>query len=792
LGGAEAFVALVVDGELAEVAAGVDWTAAELTSTLLNDPAVFVSPNGQVGFADPAPAPRGEVALDPVSVQAPTANIWTLHSQPAAALTIFLDFDGHVTRGTLFNTHGDSDPSNDVAAIASAPFDRDGKPGSLSAAEAAEIEAVWQIVAEDYAPFNVDVTTEDPGAGALEYSGDGDTEYGTRIVISPTDEWVGKKYGGVAYVGSFKWNTPAFVFSGNLATFKSVGDAASHEAGHALGLAHDGTPQGGYYTGHDAWGTIMGNSYTRELAQWSKGEYTGANNPEDDVAMLAASLGYRNDDHGNTTATATLLSGTGAAAGFVGAGDPADVFVVDVVGGGIDARVTPVSTVTNLFAAITIRNSAGTVVAENTPGAVASATTGYGNHPIDWAARATALVPDGRYTVEVRPAGLGTPSTGFSTYGSNGGFVLALVVGADVRPPIAGQVRFTPIQPVRLADTRSGAGGGLRLAAEGVLRVPVAGTNGLPSDVTAAALNVTAVGPETDGFLSVFPCSEVTPTTSTLNFAAARDIANSTIATLAADGSVCVYSSAATDVIVDITGWFSPRAATAMSVTASLRAADTRSGVGGSGRLTAGGVLTLAAADVGVSAVGLNVTAVGADQAGFLTVYPCGTALPVASTVNYAAGEARPNNTIVAVAPGGLVCVFSSSDVDVIVDVTALFSAAGQLEYVPTQPNRLIDTRASGPVAAGGEIAFDVPSPGVNPGAVSVNVTATGHDVDGFSTAFGCDTGVPNASTINQRVGEADANGAIVPIGAGSTGCVFTSSETNLIVDLNGWWVPAG
>jgi hypothetical protein len=75
---------------------------------------------------------------------------------------------------------------------------------------------------------------------------------------------------------------------------------------------------------------------------------------------------------------------------------------------------------------------------------------------------------------------------------------------------------------------------------------------------------------------------------------------------------------------------------------------------------------------------------------------------------------------------------------------------------------------------------------------VSVNVTATGQTADGFSTVFGCGTSVPEASTLNQRVGEANANGAIVPVGAGPAGCVFTSSATNLIVDLNGWWLPAG
>jgi hypothetical protein len=652
-------------------------------------------------------------------------------------------------------------------------------------------------VAEDFAPFNVDVTTEDPGTAALKYSGGGDAEYGTRIVISPTDAWYGDGYGGVAYVGSFKSShTPAFVFSDNLGSYKSIGDASSHESGHTFGLHHDGAPQKTYYSGHGAWGPIMGSSYSRELAQWSKGEYTGADNAsEDDLAEIAEVLGFRYDDHGDITPTATQLAGSGETSGFVGANDPVDVFTLDVPAGGIDARVTPLSTVSNLFVALTIRNAAGAIVATDTPtSVVTSGLVGNGRRPIDWAAHATAVVPVGRYTVEVRPAGLGTSSTGFSTYGSHGGYRLAIAVGEEYPPPapaLPGQVRLTPIQPVRLADTRSGQGGSVRLGVDGVLIVQVAGTAVVPADVTAAALNVTAVGPDRGGFLTVFPCSGTVPTTSTVNFAAGRDIANSTIATLDVNGNVCVYSSAATDVIVDVTAWFSPGAAAGMSANAPRRVADTRSGLGGSGRMSAGSVLAVTTGDVGASAVALNVTAVSADAAGFLTVYPCATAPPVTSNVNFAAGEVRPNNTIVAVAPGGIVCVYSSAAVDVIVDVTAAFSPGGQLEYLPAAPQRLIDTRSTGRVAAGGELAFGVPSPGVTPQAVSVNVTATGHDTDGFTTTFACGTSVPEASTLNQRVGESDANGAIVPAGASATGCVFTSSATNLIVDLNGWWVPA-
>jgi hypothetical protein len=452
-----------------------------------------------------------------------------------------------------------------------------------------------------------------------------------------TDGWFAEGYGGVAYIGSFKSeNTPAFVFSDNLGSFKSIGDASSHEAGHTLSLRHDGTSERTYYSGHGGWGPIMGTSYSRLLAQWSRGEYDDASNDEHDVTELAERLGRRLDDHGDTSPTATLLGGTGETAGFIGAEDPVDVFVVDVVAGEINARVTPASSVSNLFASVTIRDTAGVVVAEHIPTAVTTKAEP-ATRPIDWAASATAVVPDGRYTVEVRPGGLGTPSTGFSTYGSRGAYVLTVALGSGSPPPSSGhpgQVRLTPIEPVRLADTRSEFGGTPRLAADGVLRVAVAGTPGVPADVTAAALNVTAVGPDTGGFLTVYPCTATVPTTSTVNFAAGRDIANSTIANLAADGSVCVYSSSAANVIVDITGLaLGERRHTHVAGTpASDRRHPLRS------RRIA-------------SSLGRRCP----DDRG------CGTTVPDASTLNQRVGEANANGAIVPVGDGATGCVYTSS-----------------------------------------------------------------------------------------------------------------------------------
>ncbi|MHC4259890.1 MAG: hypothetical protein ACYSTF_05715, partial [Planctomycetota bacterium] len=138
----------------------------------------------------------------------PYNQTFLLHSQPGATKVIYLDFDGHTTTGTIWNGGG---------TVVSLPYDIDNDTSSFSNAELDRIQNIWARVAEDFIIYNVDVTTEDPGVEALRRSNSGDEYYGIRAVISPSSSWFGH-YGGVAYVGSFNWNsdTPTFIFSDNL------------------------------------------------------------------------------------------------------------------------------------------------------------------------------------------------------------------------------------------------------------------------------------------------------------------------------------------------------------------------------------------------------------------------------------------------------------------------------------------------------------------------------------------------------------------------------------------------
>ncbi|MFM7101916.1 MAG: hypothetical protein ACKO3N_12180, partial [Verrucomicrobiota bacterium] len=275
-----------------------------------SDASLRVDGGGRLHYVEPAAgnAAPAEPALQPEPL-APLADTFKLHSKPGASRIIYLDFDGHTLTGTAWNA-GKADP------IIAPAFSIDGDATTFNSTELTRIQYIWQRVAEDYAPFDVDVTTELTSESQITRSSSSDTVYGTRVLISPISTAVGfGSSGGVAYVGIYAnvgdYYKPALVFPENLGpnVESYIAEAISHEAGHNLNLNHDGriSPQEGYYQGQGSWAPIMGVGYYKTLVQWSKGEYTSANNTQDDLAIIAGFLGYRADDHGNTAGTATYL-----------------------------------------------------------------------------------------------------------------------------------------------------------------------------------------------------------------------------------------------------------------------------------------------------------------------------------------------------------------------------------------------------------------------------------------------------------------------------------------------------
>ncbi len=771
-------------GTLDDVAAEAGFEPNDLVEELIDDPSLFLTDAGLLGYADAQTLQANVGQASALTTQAVPADVFALSSRPTATRVIYLDFNGHVTNDAAWS------PS----PIESGAFDLDGSPDTFSTAERGAIFEIWQRVTEDFVPYDVNVTTADPGVEALRRTSTIDAAFGQRVVISPTN-WYAPESScgpgqsctlGIALVGVFDRNTdtPAFVFTADVPV-RTIAEAVSHEAGHTFGLNHDATASSTYYNGHGVWAPIMGRGTdpAKPFTQWSKGEYAGANNTQDDLDLIGSLTGFRPDDHGGAPERATVVSSSSNTDGVIGATGDRDVFAVDVGAGNLAVTLRPppgAERWTNLLARLVVRDSAGAVLATQAPSV-----------PSSWTIAINLPVAAGRYTLEVEPIGWLDASSGFTTYGSLGAYQLSVAANPGAAPAPARPSTFTPITPARLIDTRSRIGGfGLVNAGR---QVVVQVTNGVtvPADATAAVVSIVAVDPSAPGFLTAYPCSDALPDTSTLNYVGRQTVANSTIAALSSAGQLCVWTYATTDILVDITGWIGPSGSSRLTPIGPTRVVDTRSALGG-GRLGAGATMAVDVNGVvpaGSTAVALNVTAVNASTSAFLTAFPCNGAIPDTSTVNYVAGEARPNNTIVGLV-GGRVCIYSYAETEVLVDLVGSFGPTG-LAYQATAPVRVLDTRSGPPLGAGGAIAYSVAAPalgGTRPGAAFVNVTAANHIVPGYVTTYDC--GVRrDTSTLNQRVGQGTANGAIVPL-SGLQSCLWTYGGGDLIVDLNGWWVP--
>jgi hypothetical protein len=321
---------------------------------------------------------------------APLSSIPVLNSLLGASASLYLDFDGHF------------EPQwGGYSNVTSPAFDQDGDATTFSVAELGAIDQIWQFVAEDYAPFNINVTTVLPPSFA-----DG---VAMRVAIGGTGAWTGGLYGGLTYVNTFtNWivNT-SFVFPKNLANgyARYTADAVSHEAGHAFGLQHQSQYSGttkvaDYYAGPgDGRAPLMGYSYGAARSLWWYGTSIYSTIFQDDLAVLSRvqnRFGYRADDHGNTATTATPLAVSGTqvgGAGIIEKTSDLDVFSVTTGAGTISLTVDVPAGINNLDARLELRDATGTALI-----ASAAPSTSFG-------ATVTATVAAGSYRLVVASQG---------------------------------------------------------------------------------------------------------------------------------------------------------------------------------------------------------------------------------------------------------------------------------------------------------------------------------------------------------------------------------------------------
>lgn len=364
----------------------------------------------------------------------PLDQTFGLHSRPGSSRTIYLDFQGETVSGSIWNEHVG-------AATFTVPAYTIDSDTQLSADELTEIQRAWAVVAEDYAPFDVNVTTADPGRAALERTSASDQAYGARVVITangPVYRSFPNGAGGVSYIDIFGMVTgpssvsyqPSWVFTDGTGARDGtdIAEAISHEVGHAFGLHHDGDASHEYSSGSAPWAPIMGASYYHPITQWSLGEYAGANNREDDTAIIAGKAPYVGDDHGNDRATATAIASE-PRNGLIGTRSDLDAFTF-TASGTVEVRVTPTALMPNLDVGVTVLGGNGAVIGTVAPRV---ATDWFGRVTgLDAAFRLDAPTEGDTFTVIVDGVGSGDPATAgrYSDYGSLGAYRIQVTPGA--------------------------------------------------------------------------------------------------------------------------------------------------------------------------------------------------------------------------------------------------------------------------------------------------------------------------------------------------------------------------
>jgi hypothetical protein len=403
-----------------------------LHEILTQDPSAWLDQDARLLYQDPA---RTESATSSsptaaAAAPAPLAQTFSLHSKPGSQRTIYLDFTGHNVSGTIWNTaqHG-------LAPGAQSAWSLDADPTNFNPTESGTVQSVWQRVAEDYAPFDVDVTTQDPGAPALTRTDAADQVFGTRALITPSTGAANKlckgTCGGIAYNSVFDnsnstYFQPAWVFPQNLANdAKSIAEAVSHEVGHNLGLSHDGLTGGtSYYAGHATWAPIMGIGYSRPITQWSEGDYKGANNRQDDLSVITDNgLSLRTDEEAPGAPYWATKPPAGSA--YITSDSDRDVYMLGICSGPLTLAADPAPQSPNLDLKLSLLGVTGGAVAVDNP----SSKAGSPSRDVVTGMRAAVseTLAEDWYFASVEGVGNGSPSKGYDGYASLGAYTLDVV-----------------------------------------------------------------------------------------------------------------------------------------------------------------------------------------------------------------------------------------------------------------------------------------------------------------------------------------------------------------------------
>jgi hypothetical protein len=383
------------------------------------------------------------------------------------------------------------------------------------------------------------------------------------------------------------------------------------------------------------------------------------------------------------------------------------------------------------------------------------------------------------------------------------------ITGTGATGTATSELQFIPVTPCRIADTRYGtgpfAGPQLTPGSTRTFNIPQSAC-AIPSTAVAYSLNVTVVPPQPLNYLTIWPTGQPLPNVSTLN-SDGRVKANAAITPAGNNGSINVYASDFTQLILDIDGYFVPGGTNPAGLQffplTPCRVADTRNAAGplGGPSLTAGATRSfpVQSSSCGIPATAqaysFNITAVPHNsQLGWLTAWPSGQTQPVSSTLNSPTGTVTANAAIVPAGNNGNVSIFVTDSADVVLDVNGYFAppVAGGLSLYTVTPCRILDTRF-GAGELNGTLVVPVESSSCAISAAAqayvLNATIVPPGPILYLTLWPDGEPQPVASTLNAYDGAITSNMAIVPTTNGSIDA-YADYPTQLILDISGYFAP--
>lgn len=354
------------------------------------DPLAHVEPVSyfdESSVANPYPAVAENFGVDGLPI---------LHSNPSSTKTLHLNFRGNVVTGDWIFNQGQN-----IKGLETYTFDFDNDASHFGAVDQSMIRQIWSIVAEDFAPFDIDVTTD--------YSGGYGNGLAVNVAIGDTN-MNGTLRTGTARLDGFVngVDLPAIVPTENIrremairlieedygVSYKpdddmilhymdarildigmAIGNTVSHESGHFFGMEHDRASNGDEYDrGTDVWTPIMGTNLAHDRSTWSLHlvnwewiDHVHTPIYQDNFAQLIGVLGPRLDDHGDSDELAQPMADVTAGIRFEGSGiistmSDVDVFSFVAPRSGEYAIDVNVPAYANLDVAVDWYGSAGTML----------------------------------------------------------------------------------------------------------------------------------------------------------------------------------------------------------------------------------------------------------------------------------------------------------------------------------------------------------------------------------------------------------------------------------------------